>query len=98
MPHVETTWRRCVFISRSRSSGAAVPGRAGSGATPRCERALRERIAQAETLRDYDWEAGEAEFARFVRRAVGVPGVYERWRAHGVPIRVLLSAGLRPDR
>jgi hypothetical protein len=58
-------------------------------------RALRQRLRVAEALREYDWEAGEAAFVEFVRGVVNVPGVYERWRAHGVPVHVLRRAGFR---
>src|SRR5687768_4212192 len=56
----------------------------------RRETALRRRLAYAEALANYDWDAAEADFAEFVSGVTQVPGVYERWRAHGVPIRVLL--------
>jgi hypothetical protein len=62
----------------------------------RREQALSRRLADAEAMADYDWDAAEADFAGFVAGASGEPGVYERWRAYGVPIRVLLRAGLRP--
>jgi hypothetical protein len=64
----------------------------------RRQRALKQRLADAEALADYDWEAAEADFAEFVSSAIQTPGVYERWRRHGIPIRVLLKAGYKPRR
>jgi hypothetical protein len=64
----------------------------------RREKALRRRLAYAQELADYDWDAAEADFAEFVSGVAQVPGAYERWRAQGVPIRVLLRAGVKPLR
>jgi hypothetical protein len=59
----------------------------------RQEQTLGRRLAVAEELARYDWAAGEDEFIEWVRGVANVPGVYERWRAHGVPLRVLRRAG-----
>ena len=64
----------------------------------RRERALRRRLARAEAFTRYDWGAAEADFGQFVGDVTDVPGVYEPWRAQGVPIRMLLRAGFRPQR
>jgi len=64
----------------------------------RRRRALDQRLADADALVDYDWEAAEAEFADSARAFIQEPGVYERWRSYGVPVRVLLKAGYKPRR
>jgi hypothetical protein len=58
---------------------------------------VRRRLTMAEMMAAYDWSRAESEFVEWVCKAIDQPGVFERWRAHGVPLRVLLDARRRSE-